>query len=111
MKEISCQEPWFSKIKIGDKKIEGRKYSTSLASLKSGEILKFCCNERSFLTEVVKIVNYSSLEDYLNAEGIENVLPGIESFAEAVNIYLKFNDREKLDNAGGFLAIHIKVVE
>lgn len=110
MKEIYCQEPWFSKIKNGLKKIEGRKYSTKYASLKNGEILKFLCEQQSFLTEVVKVVHYHTLEDYLVSEGIENALPGIDTFSEALNIYLGFNSREQLDKAGGFLAIHLKVL-
>ena len=108
MKEIHCQEPWFSKIKNGLKTIEGRKFSEKYASLKPGEIVRFHCDDNSFLTEVVKVVPYNSLEEYLHIEGVENVLPGIKSFEEALEIYLGFNSNENATFNGGFLAIHIK---
>ena len=108
MKEIQCQEPWFSKIKHGIKKIEGRKCSAKYAALQPGEIIKFYCDQDSFLAEVVKIVKYLTLEDYLTVEGVENALPGVKSFDEAVNIYLGFNSRERLKQYDGFLAIYIK---
>ncbi len=111
MKEIHCEEPWFTKIKQGIKTVEGRKFSNKFASLKSGEILKFCCANDSFLTQVIKVVPYKSLDDYLHSEGITRLLPGIENFQEALEVFLGFNTNEELDAVGGFLAIHIKVME
>lgn len=111
MKEINCDEPWFSKIKQGLKTVEGRKFSNKFASLKSGEILKFCCNNDSFLTQVTKVVPYKSVDEYLNLEGISKVLPGIDNFQEALEVYLGFNSVEEIESSGGFLAIHIKVME
>lgn len=111
MKEIHCQEPWFSKIKNGHKTVEGRKFSQKYASLKPGEIVRFHCDNNSFLTEVIKIVPYKSLEEYLDIEGFENVLPGVKTFEEAVDVYLGFNNNENVYHAGGFLAIHIKTLD
>jgi ASC-1-like (ASCH) protein len=111
MKEIHCKEPWFSKIKQGYKTVEGRKFSNKFASLKSGEILKFYSDSDSFLTQVIKVVPYKSLDEYLHKEGISKVLPGVENFQEALDIYLGFNSQEDLESASGFLAIHIKVIE
>lgn len=111
MKEIHCEEPWFTKIKQGVKTVEGRKFSNKLASLKSGEILKFCCANNSLLTQVVKVVPYKSIDEYLHSEGFSKVLPGIESFQEALDVFLGYNNNEGQDTSGGFLAIHIKVME
>lgn len=110
MKEIQCQEPWFSKIKKGLKTVEGRKFSDKYASLKPGEIVRFHCADNSFLTEVVKVIPYQSLEEYLHVEGFEKVLPGIESFQEAIDVYLGFNNNDNVNYTGGFLAIHIKIL-
>jgi len=110
MKQIHCQEPWFSKIKHGIKKIEGRKNSPTYAQLKPGHMVQFYCQKDSFFAEIVKIVAYPTLEDYLKIEGIQNALPGIASFQDAVDVYLGFNSREELQKYNGFLAIHVKVV-
>ena len=111
MLKIHCQEPWFSKIKSGIKKIEGRKYSDKYASLQSGEVVMFYCNDDSFLVEIVKVVAYPTVEEYIKTEGVSRVLPGIASFNDALNVYLGFNSKEQIQKSGGFLAIHVRVKE
>lgn len=109
MQRIHCQEPWFSKIRSGVKTVEGRKLNSKYLNLKRGDLLEFYCGDESFLTEVITVKSYKTLEEYLQIEGYQNVLPGIGSFEEAVAIYLQYNSREDLIKAGGFLGIHIKI--
>lgn len=106
---VHCQEPWFSKIKSGVKRIEGRKYSPKYSGLKTGELLEFYCNTQNFIAEVIEVKSYKTLEEYLKTEGYQYALPGVNSFQEAVEVYLQYNSREELNKADGFLAIHIKV--
>lgn len=108
--KIHCQEPWFSEIKHGRKTVEGRKLSSKYANLKPDQIVRFYCGDDSFEVKIVKVVLYKSLEEYLLVEGVEKVLPGIVSVEDAVNVYLQYNSREELEKAGGFLAIHFKVI-
>lgn len=105
---IHCQEPWFSKIRAGLKTVEGRKFNAKYANLKPGDLLEFYCGSDSFLTEVVAVTIYKSLEEYLEKEGLQNVLPGVHSFEDAVQVYLQYSTREELD-AGGFLGIHVRI--
>lgn len=107
--KIHCQEPWFSKIRSGIKTVEGRKFNIKYSNLRCGDLLEFYCDDESFLTEVVAVKVYNSLEEYLEKEGYQNVLPGVISFEEAVNVYLKYNSPYELQIAGGFLGIHIKI--
>lgn len=109
MQRIHCEEPWFSKIKDGSKTVEGRKFSAKYCALRPGDTLEFFCEGDSFLTEVVEVKHYQTLEEYLSAEGYQNVLPGINSFADALEVYLQYNSREDLNVAGGFLGIHVKL--
>ncbi|HCI48460.1 MAG TPA: hypothetical protein DEZ09_01220 [Holosporales bacterium] len=106
---IHCQEPWFSKIRAGIKTIEGRNYSDKYAQLQPGDLLEFYFNDQSFMTEVIKVKSYPTLEEYLEIEGYEKVLPAVTSFQEAMDIYLQYNSRAELEQAGRFLAIHVKV--
>jgi len=108
--KMHCQEPWFSEIKHGRKTVEGRKLSHKYSNLKPDQIVRFYCCDDSFEVKIVKIVQYKSLEEYLLIEGVEKVLPGIESFEDAVNVYLQYNSCEELEKAGGFLAVHLKVI-
>lgn len=107
--KIHCQEPWFSKIKLGLKTVEGRKYNSKYHNLKSGDLLEFHCDDERFITEVIEVRTYKTLQEYLEVEGFKNVLPGVNSFEEAVAIYLQYNSREELSKAGGFIGIHIRI--
>ena len=111
MLDIHCQEPWFSKICQGYKTVEGRKFSEKYARLAPGSLLRFYCDERSFIAEVVQVISYKSLEEYLTVEGFSKVLPGITSFAAALEIYLQYNTRQELEEAGSFLGIHLKLIK
>ena len=111
MKRIHCQEPWFSKIKQGLKTVEGRKFSAKYASLHPGEIIEMHCDTGSFLVEVLKVITYKSVEEYLHSEGFDRVLPGIASFEHALEVYLQYNSRDELKTAGGFLALHLKLLD
>lgn len=110
MLRIHCQEPWFSFIRSGQKRVEGRKYAPKYASLRPGEPIEFYLDDESFVAKVVKVISYPTLEAYLEAEGIEKALPGVSSMDEAVNIYLAFNSRETIEASGGFLGIHVSVL-
>jgi len=61
MLRIHCQEPWFSKIRSGLKKVEGRKHNNKYFQLKPGDLLEFYCDEKSFLTEVIEVKAYKLL--------------------------------------------------
>lgn len=110
MLRIHCQEPWFSKIRSGLKKVEGRKFHDKYSNLCPGDLLEFYCDGESFLTEVTSIKYYKTLEEYLTIEGYQNVLPGVASFEDAIDMYLQYNSREDLLKAGSFLGIHIKII-
>lgn len=110
MQRIHCQDPWFSKIKSGVKKIEGRKRSDKYLSLKPGDLLEFHYKDESFITKVNKVSEYPDLEAYLRSEGFQKALPGVSSLEKAMEIYHSWNDPESLRKSGGFLAIHIQVV-
>jgi ASC-1-like (ASCH) protein len=85
VQEIHCQEPWFGKIRQGIKTVEGRKYSAKYSQLGPGDMVRFYCDNDSYLVEIVKLVRYATLEEYLLAEGFEK--------------------------AGCFLAIHLQVID
>lgn len=110
MLRIHCQEPWFSLIQSGQKRVEGRKCAPKYTDLKPEELIEFYVDDRSFTASVVKVISYPTLEAYLETEGVSNALPGIHTLEEAVAIYLQFNSRETIEASGGFLGIHVSVI-
>lgn len=108
MLSIHCEDPWFSKIKSGEKKVEGRKNALKYQSLKKGDLLRFYFKDESLVMRITKIVHYKVLEEYLVKEGIQNALPGASSLEEALAVYHQWSSDEEIAKVGGFLGIHLE---
>ncbi len=50
--------------------------------------------EREYTVKVTKINKYNSFSDYLQAEGLANCLPGIDSIEEGLQVYYKYFTKE-----------------
>jgi len=130
---IEISEPYFSFIKNGTKKVEGRKISPKWKNLKIGNKMLITCNTfktnnnkivESFQPKIpffVKIKNiryyhHSScgiqdpLTEYLIKEGLDKVLPGIKTLSDGRNIYLQWSTLEEI-NKYGMMAIEIEYIE
>ena len=76
----NLSEPWFSLIKLGLKKVEGRLIKDDFSKMGSGDYILFSNNEfnfvRTFRVMITSVCKYNSFEDYLQNETLENALPG-----------------------------------
>ena len=129
---IEISEPYFSFIKNGTKKVEGRKISPKWKNLKIGNKMLITCNTfktnnnkivESFQPKIpffVKIKNIryyhpscgiqDPLTEYLIKEGLDKVLPGIKTLSDGRNIYLQWSTLEEI-NKYGMMAIEIEYIE
>jgi len=107
---VRCLEPWFSHIKEGRKPVEGRKNTPKYQKVSVGDTISFE-NELGdvFDAEVTAVRKYPNLESYLEGEGVENALPGIESIEEGIAVYLQWSTLEEIEQYG-FLGIGVKPV-
>ena len=114
--------PVFDYIISGDKMVEGRKNSPTYHDLKIGDFIVFQCNEsnesneRSQKVKIIGLRKYETLENYIDTEGFNNVLPNIGNRSNAIRLYNSWTseeDREclRLLYGYGFLAIELKIVE
>lgn len=91
-------EPWFSLIKLGIKKCEGRLNKGDFYEIKKDDYILFENNDfdfpRSFRCKITSINNYTSFENYLKNETLEKCLPGIETIEEGTSIYYKYYKKE-----------------
>ncbi len=108
--EIECAEIWFTNIKNGIKKVEGRKQSPKFKNIVVGETIRFKLSgeDEFFYALVTDIKYYPSLRDYLQIEGVEKCLPGISDLEEAVKIYTQWSTEDEI-KAIGFMGIHVRV--
>ncbi len=103
---LECEEPWFSLLRSGKKRVEGRKASARYLAVKVGDMIEFYWGKESFRVRVRAVERYESVEAYLRAVGVEQALPGIKSFETGVEIYHQWTPPEAIAKIG-FLAIFV----
>lgn len=106
---LHCQNPWFNLIRDGKKTVEGRKNLPKFRTWRPGDHLIFQHKNEQFSTRIVALRRYKNLSEYLNTEGFQRVLPGVESFDEAMHIYLQWSTEEEIAKYG-FLAIEVELL-
>ncbi len=110
----TVSEPWFSMIQLGLKTVEGRKNKGRFAEMQVGDVVEWK-NEtfmpRSFLTRVTGKSTYKTFKEYLETEGIDKCLPGIEKYGmeHALSVYYKYFTKED-EKEYGVVAIGIEVM-
>jgi ASC-1-like (ASCH) protein len=107
IKNINVSEPWFSLIKKGRKKIEGRLNKGTFSELKKGDIIMFKNDNDSCKAKITGIKHYDTFHEYLTMEGLKRTLPGIKTIEEGVNIYYKYYTKD-MEKQFKILAIYIK---
>lgn len=105
-------EPWFSLIKLGIKKVEGRLCKNRFRELKVGDLIIWENNdfvERVVKTKVSALRTYKTFLEYLEKEKHNSPLPGMESIEEQCAVYYKYYtlaDEEKY----GVVAIELEIL-
>ena len=111
VKQLS--EPWFSLIKLGIKKCEGRLNKGDFSKMKKNDYIIFENNDFGFLRstrcKITSIRNYNSFEIYLENETLKKCLPSIEKITEGVQIYHKYYSKED-EEKYKIIAIRIKPI-
>jgi ASC-1-like (ASCH) protein len=96
-------EPWFTLIKLGLKTVEGRKNKGRFKEMNVGDIIEWKNSdfgERSFLTKIIGKSVYNTFEEYLETEGLDKCLPGIDTMEEGLNVYFKYFTKEDEEQYG-----------
>ncbi|KAL5204113.1 hypothetical protein ABZP36_008984 [Zizania latifolia] len=101
--ELHVQEPFFTQLRAGSKKVEGRLATGNYNRITQGSLLLF---NKCLLLNVQAVTQYGSFCEMLQAEMTSKVLPGIPSIEEGVKVYRKFYTEEK-ENLYGVLAISV----
>ncbi|XP_002987745.2 uncharacterized protein LOC9651814 [Selaginella moellendorffii] len=99
---LHVQDRFLSQLRDGSKIVEGRCATGFYSRIRPGDYLLF---NGVLIMETKDVRAYESFQDMLETEGLENVLPGIESVEEGIGIYRGFYSRET--EALGVLALHV----
>ena len=94
----NLSEPWFSLIKLGIKKCEGRLNKGDFSNMKKNDYIIFQNNDFGFLREftckITSMHDYKCFKDYLESETLQKCLPGIDDINNGINIYYKYYTKE-----------------
>jgi len=108
-KTITISEPWFSFIKKGKKRIEGRLNKGTFSELKAGNIVNWKHNDETCKTKIIKIVKYKTFEEYLLQEGLRRTLPNKKTLKEGLDVYYQYYTREQ-EKQFEIIAIYLKLI-
>jgi ASC-1-like (ASCH) protein len=83
--------PWYDFISMGMKTVEGRLNKGDFLNIQIGDIITFTNEGHPDVTKmIVDIRYYQSFHDMLEHEGLNHVLPGIDSIDHGVYIYEQY---------------------
>eukprot|EP00899_Mesostigma_viride_P013665 jgi/Mesvir1/2229/Mv14006-RA.1 len=104
---LTVQEPFFSQLRDGSKRVEGRCATPAYSSIMPGALLLV---NGTLLLRVSHVRAYASFGDMLAAESLEAVLPGTATIELGVAVYRQFYSEEK-ERTCGVLALVVERVE
>ncbi len=99
----TLKEPWFSLVRSGKKYVEGRLNKGWVAELNKYDHIQFKKNAPDadekdvFNVLVIDLKNYNTFVEMFDDNGLENVLPGITTSEDGVNVYREWYSKEKED--------------
>ena len=90
--QFCSSDPWFEHIKSGRKIYEGRRYWDKTKDIKPGDTIEFksVTSGDTFEKKVKNITICDTFEHALNTFPLQNILPGIQTIEEGVQVYLKY---------------------
>lgn len=108
--EANLNDVWFDKINNKSKTVEGRLDKGKFNLIEPRSFIVFSNSKGAkVLVRVKEKVKYASFSDMMKEEGLDNVLPGISSLVDGVNVYRKFYS-EDVENTYGVVAIRIEKI-
>ncbi len=106
--------PFIRCIVQGIKKAEGRIATDYVKGFKVGESLKLVSDNEFTVCKITYLNFYKSFEQMLKAEGYKNMVPFVDNFNDAVNLYKSFPGWQRVSNTGccaiGIKNLHSDVV-
>ena len=110
----NVSEPWFSLMKLGIKKCEGRLNKGDFSKMKKNDKIQFINHElgfeRNFTVKITSIHKYDTFKTYLEKETLEKCLPGIDTIQQGETIYYKYYSKNN-ENRYKIIAIRIQLLK
>lgn len=107
---IRLTDPWFEYVKTGQKIYEGRRF----LNFDIGDILRISHRTNPelepFRVKIKNVLRFKTFEEALNVLNMSEVLPGVQTVQEGVEIYYQFVSL-KTQEAEGICMIEMSPME
>lgn len=107
---LHVRDPWLKYIQIGIKTVEGRRGNSDKFKHWLGQKVYFYNDDRKIPVMIKEIHHYPDLYAYLDKEGYNKVLPGVDNYRAAVDIYHEFYSDDSIKEVGGMLGIVVELI-
>lgn len=110
---LSVSEPWFSAIKLGEKKYEGRLCRGIPGLIRVGDKIHIFKENSGrdtphISTTVISVEVYRTFRDGLLTLGLDDTLPGVSDIEQGVQIYQEFSSLSSQKTHGVvFIKLHV----
>lgn len=75
--DMTLYREYFTRVADGSKRIEVRVLDAKRQRVRAGDLIRFRCEGDSVAVRVRRVARYGTFEELLDAEGPENVNPGM----------------------------------
>ncbi|CAI0401149.1 unnamed protein product [Linum tenue] len=101
--DLHVQEPFFTQLRDGLKTVEGRCARGFYNQIQPGALILF---NKCLVVRVQGVQRYTSFSEMLEAEGLDKVLPGLESIDEGAKVYRRFYTEDE-ERSNGVIGVRI----
>ena len=102
---MSLKKEYFYLIARGKKKVELRLYDEKRKQIKKNDIIEFKCGQESFRIGVKDVNVFDTFLQALKSCKLKKTLPGINTYAEGVEIYHSISNYKENEKRYGVCAI------
>lgn len=106
MKTLRIKKQYFDQIASRVKKLEARLAYPDIKTISVGQQIRFECGYNSLIRNITAISYYKSIEEMLNAEPLDLLLPGYSKM-DAKNAYDFIYPPEKVRQYGGVIVFEL----
>ena len=102
---MSLSQPWFDLVRDGIKTVEGRTYTDKRKKLNIGDTIIFKNGKQSFDKKIKDLKVFSTFKEAIKNAKLKNILPGIKTYQEGVEVYLNIPNYKGQEKDFGVLNI------
>lgn len=106
MKTLRIKKQYFDQIASRVKRLEARLAYPDIKAISIGQQIKFECGYNYLIRNIIAIRYYESIEEMLNAEPLDLLLPGYSKI-NAKNAYDFIYPPEKIIQYGGIIVFEL----